>query len=433
MQIEERDFNIFKQRREQLISKLKENEAVLLASHPVYYRQNDVPYLYRQDSFFYYMTGFEEPESYLILKKREPSSVLFVRNKDPKKEMWDGRILGPVKARELLLMNEAYGIHQFEEKLPDLLKDISYLYQARTINKMLDQQVDRVLVSEKTKDPESSKQYHFLDVKDRIAEMRMIKTDWEVEKIKKACDITRSAHIAVMKAVGPGINERHLHGVFIQKIMELYSQRESYTGIFAGGENALILHYIDNNQVCRDGDLVLVDAGAEWEYYASDITRTFPVNGRFTPPQKTLYNHVLSIQKQIIEMIRPGLSFRRIQNQTRQLMLECFKKEKLLDPKSNIEDVIQFFPHNFGHLLGLDVHDVGVLKNGEKAYRLEPGMVITVEPGIYVPKNKEGIPSEFKGIGIRIEDNILVTKNGFENLSQSIPKEVDEIEEIMSS
>ena len=304
MERKQKCFDVFKRRREKLISQLKSNEAIILVANPVYYRQHDVFYPYRQDSFFYYLTGFEEPNACLVLRKNQPSSILFVRDKDPKKEMWEGVFLGPSKAKELLLMSACFGMSEFENQITKLLKGVSYIYQARTINKLFDQQLDRILIAKKTQDRNSPVQFHFLDVKERISEMRMIKDQNEIQNIEQACAITGSAHIEVMKAVQPGVNERQLHGIFIQSIMSHYAQRESYTGIFAAGENALILHYIDNNQLCHDGDLVLVDAGAEWEYYASDITRTFPVNGRFNKHQKILYNHVLNIQKSIINMIR---------------------------------------------------------------------------------------------------------------------------------
>ena len=424
---------VFKDRRNQIISKLKDDEALVLSSHPQYYRQTDVPYLYRQDSCFYYLTGFEEPQSYLILKRNPPSHILFVQDKDPKKEMWDGFRFGPNKAKTQFLMDECIGIQHFDDQILSFLKGISRIYQIRKTHSLFDQKLDQIIAQEKTHFLRSSKKYRFLDASDRLAEMRMIKSSLEVDAIRKACEITRQGHINVMKATRPGVNERQLHGVFIESIMSQMSQRESYTGIFASGENALILHYIDNNQECLDGDLVLVDAGAEWNYYASDITRTFPVNGKFSVAQKTLYNHVLSVQKQVIQMIQPGVSFRKIQNETTRLMFEFLKKENILNANHQPSDVKLFFPHNFGHLLGIDVHDVGVCKNGEKTYRLESGMVLTVEPGIYFPKNCSQIPKPFRGIGIRIEDNILVTDNGHENLSQSIPKEVDEIEQIMSA
>lgn len=413
--------DIFKERRQKLINDLKDHEAIILPSQPTYYRQPDVPYPFRQNSFFYYLTGFEEPHSCLVLRKKPPAHILFVQEKDKDKEKWDGSRFGPAQALEFFKMDQCEKISQFEKKIVTLLSGISSIYYIKCINFQFNRQLDQFI--KKTK-----KKYLILDIKNKISSMRMLKSEHEIEKIEKACLVSKKAHIAVMKAVHSGVNERTLHGVFLQSIMDQNCERESYTGIFASGENALILHYTDNNQPCRTGDLVLVDAGAEWEYYASDITRTFPVNGKFSHVQKVLYNHVLHVQKKIIDMIRPGVSLLKIQKQTQQFIFECLREENILHRQHKVKDVRSFFPHHFGHFLGLDVHDV----NSKTFPKLEPGMVLTVEPGIYLPK-EENVPEKFQGIGIRIEDDILVTKDGCKNLSQSIPKEISDIEAVMNS
>ena len=421
---------MFKKRREKVLSELKENEILILTSNPLYFRQHDTPYPYRQDSFFYYLTGIEERDCYLVLGKNNPSCVLFVRGYNVHEEMWETR-LGPQRAQELVGADECLTLDKFEDYIKNLPSDIFYIRRISSIHKEFDQKLETLCIFENARSTPFRRE--LLDATHILSSMRMIKSPEELESIKKSCQIANQGHRSVMKMVRPGMNERHLHGEFIGTIMKNGSPRESYTGIFAAGKNAVIIHYTDNNQICRDGDLMLVDAGAEWNYYASDVTRIFPINGKFNEAQKTLYNHVLDVQKSIIKMVRPGISFRRIQNQTRELIWECLKKEGILKPQSELSDVSRFFPHNFGHLLGLDVHDVGVLKNGEKAYRTEEGMVITVEPGIYIPTDCKDVPEKFRGIGIRIEDDIYITKDGSENLTQDIPKEVDEIEELMSS
>lgn len=422
---------VFKERRKKVLSQMKENEILILASHPVFYRQHDVPHPYRQDNFFYYLTGLEEQDSYLVLGKENPSCLLFVRGHSAHEEIWESR-LGPQEAQKQVGADECLPLEKFDDYIKNLSSKITHIYRISSINKDFDRKLESLCIMEKTKTPGNFSQIQFLNARKMLSEMRMIKSPKEIEWMKKACWLAEQGHKAVMKMARPNINERQLHGEFIGTIMKNGSKRESYNGIFASGKNALVLHYTNNDQLCSDGDLMLVDAGAEWEYYASDVTRVFPINGKFSEAQKTLYNHLLSVQKRVIEMIRPGLSFRRIQNQTREWIFECLKKENILGADSVPLDVDRFFPHNFGHLIGLDVHDVGVLKNDEKAYRLEQGMVITVEPGIYIPVNCKDVPEKFRGIGLRIEDNIYVTENGFENLTQRIPKEVDEIEKLMS-
>ena len=422
--------SLFKERRQKLIDDLKDHEAVILPSKPVYFRQTDITYPYRQDSFFYYLTGFEEPHSCLILKKGFPCHILFVQENIKAKQQWEGPCFGPSKAKEVFDFDQCEKITQFEEKLSSFMEGISSIYYAQSIHPEWDQKIKRWMVSRKTKN--SSKKYSVLDIKKKISQMRLFKDPDEIEKIKKACEISAKAHREVMQAVRTGINERHLHGIFLQSIMRQNAERESYPGIFASGENALILHYTQNDQLCRDGDMILVDAGAEWEYYASDITRTFPVNGRFSPAQKVLYNHVLDAQKKIIDKVGPGISFKSLQRHTQELCFELLKKENILQSKHTIKDVQRLFPHNVGHFLGLDVHDVGGGADINERSLLKPGMVITIEPGVYIPKDDQSIPEPFRGIGIRIEDNILVTEKGCQNLSLSLPKEAEEIEALMA-
>ena len=420
--------DVFKQRRQELISGLQDHEMVILASQPIYYRQTDVVFPYRQDSFFYYLTGFEESHSCLILRKKSPSSILFVQENNKQRELWDGALFGPEKAKEVFLMDACVDSAKFKETLLMLLENMRDIYRIRSINKIFDHELDQVFVEEKIKYPDRRTSYRFLDARDLISEKRMIKSKFEIEQIKKACEISVFAHTQVMKACQPKVSERYLHGVFLQSIMSRQAVRESYGGIFASGDQALTLHYQDNNRICQDGELMLVDAGAEWEYYASDITRTFPVNGRFSPEQKIIYNHVLNIQKQLIQLVRPGVTHRSIQTKALELMFSALKQEGFIENK---KDIKIFYPHGFGHLLGLDVHDVTCLDQDEKTFTLQAGMTLTVEPGLYIPRSCD-VPEKFKGIGVRIEDDILVTEQGSEILSCGLPKETGEIESLMA-
>ena len=417
---------IFKKRRENLIQTLKENEILILFSNPVYYRQHDIPFPYRQESYFYYLTGFKEPQSCLILQpNNSPASILFVQENSSLKTKWDGACFGPEKAKEYFLMNQCYPIDQFQNIFSELIKGKSGIHRIQNIDRDFDKKLDALILDVQKNSPR--KLYATHDARKLIAPMRMIKEDYEIEQIEKACDVSTQAHIDVMKACRPEITERALHGIFINSLMSQNAERESYTGIFASGKNALTLHYVNNDQTCKDGDLMLVDAGAEWNHYASDITRTFPVNGKFSPAQKNVYNAVLNIQKTLLKMIQPNVSVMEIQNRTLE-MVQSFLQTIL--PNASRDDVKNIYPHNFGHLLGLDVHDVQTLEENQRSLILKEKMVLTVEPGIYIPYD-DRIPKEYQGIGVRIEDNVLVTKGGSRVLSHKLPKEVEEIENII--
>lgn len=428
MKMPQYSMDIFKKRRDELISALTDNEMIILSSQPLYYRQHDVTFPYRQDSFFYYLTGFEESNACLVLRKKSPSSILFVQKNDPERELWDGALFGPDRAKSAFLMDACIDVEEFQDTLLNLLKDITNIYRIRSVNKVFDHELDQVFVEQKAKYPDRRTPYRFLDARDLISKRRMIKSEFEIEQIRKACQISTLAHTQVMKACKPGVTERYLHGMFIQSFMSQQAVRESYGGIFASGDHALILHYMDNADTCQDGDLMLVDAGAEWEYYASDLTRTFPVNGKFSSEQKIIYNHVLDIQKELIQAVRPGVTHRSINTKALELVFSVLKQEGIV---KNKKDIRNFYPHGFGHLLGLDVHDVYCLDEDDATFTLQAGMTLTVEPGIYIPRSAD-VPEKFKGIGIRIEDNVLVTEKSSEVLSCHLPKEVDEIESLMA-
>jgi Xaa-Pro aminopeptidase len=252
---------------------------------------------------------------------------------------------------------------------------------------------------------------------------------------RRACEISSEAHVEVMRATKPGVNERALHGVFLRAIMERGCAREGYGTIMASGNGATTLHYVFNDQPCRAGDLLLVDAGGEFNYFTGDITRTYPVSGKFNPTQKRVYQKVLDLQKQLVAAVRPGTTRDLLQKQCIAGLTEIMIEEKLLTGRK--EELIEkrefakFYPHGVGHWLGMDVHDAGVIDINGEPRPLEPGFVLTIEPGLYVPENTPGVPDELRGLGIRIEDNILVTETGHENLTAKCPKEIDELEALI--
>ena len=408
----------FKLRRKNIAKTLNKEEALLLPSLPEFFRQPDVTYPYRQDSCFYYLTGFEEPESFLIIKKSK--SILFVREKNITKELWDGKRLGVTKAKELLKVDEVYPISSLNEKLKQELKEIQKIFY-NEIHYEFDSKVKQL-----NKEISSAREF--------LGSFRILKENKEIESLRKACAVTCYAHQRLAQALRPQITERALHGIFIQAYMEKFSVREGYQSIIATGNNATTIHYTKNNSVCKKGELLLVDAGAEIDYYTADVTRVYPVSGRFSKEQKELYEKLLKLQKELIEEVKPDISLKILQEKMETGITEILLSTKIL--KGNLREHVEkksfktYCPHFIGHLLGMDVHDPGFLRNTEAP--LKPSMVITIEPGIYIPENDKNVPEALRGIGLRIEDDILVTSEGYENLTQSIPKEIEEVETLCS-
>lgn len=422
------DMNVFVERRKRL-GELIPGSAMILTANPEFIRNNDVHYPYRQDSNFYYMTGFEEPESILLFRAgQELESILFVREKNGERETWDGFRYGPQAAKEQFRMDAAYPISQFNELAPQLLQEVNKLYYRFFYYKDYDDLVENLILDVKQLRRRSG--VGNLTIEDSyqlLGEMRLIKGDFEVEQMRQAAEINRHAHQQVREALRPGVNERELHGVFLKAIMEMGASREAYNGIFAGGNNATTLHYVFNDQVCNDGDLFLIDAGPEYNYYASDVTRTLPVNGTFTADQKRVYNRILNVQMKIIDRVKPGVTMFELQKQTINDLVDIMLDERLLAGNKNEimrgMDYQKYYPHGIGHWLGMDVHDAGLTSIGSEPRPLEPGMVITIEPGLYIPASDSRAPRHLQGLGIRIEDNLLITPEGHENLTAHIPKE----------
>jgi Xaa-Pro aminopeptidase len=429
-------------RRELLAEQMRqrtEHSAAILFAAPEVRRNRDVYYPYRQESDFYYLSGFDEPEAVMVLIPEQEgfTSILFCREKDPEKELWEGVRLGPQKARRALGFQKTYPIGDLEKIMPSLLEGKEGIYYAWAKEPHHDTQVLTWLSNLKKKvraGVRSPNELFSLDY--LLHEMRLFKSYDEIHTMRHAAEIAARAHFRAMKVTRPGLMEYQVEAEILHEFIALGASSPAYGSIVAGGSNACILHYRNNNQKLKDGDLLLIDAGAEYKGYASDITRTFPINGRFSPEQKAVYQLVLKAQKAAIKVVKPGVSWNKPHEKAVQVLTEGLVQLGLL--KGNPKELIKkgayrrFYMHRTGHWLGMDVHDVGEYKIEGEWRALEPNMVFTVEPGLYVSPTDTTVAAKWRGIGIRIEDDVLVTQSGSEVLSV-VPKEVDEIEAVMAS
>lgn len=432
------DIRIFKERRERLGRKM-DGSALIVCSHPEHIRNHDVHFPYRQDSNLYYLTGFEEPESILIFRPNmTPQTVMFVRRRDKERETWDGFRFGPEGVEREFGIDKAYPIDEFEKEAPKLLKEVDSLYYRLFKNSEADHKLQAVLETLRVSRGRTG--YGLLSIHDAdtlIGEQRLVKSDVEIENLRKACDLTSEAHINAMKFTRPGVNEREVQAVLMHTFWKQGAAREGYNCIVASGNSATTLHYNFNDQECKNGELLLIDAGGEYKYFTSDITRTFPVNGKFTDEQHQVYEAVLKVQKEIIAYIKPGIVFKDLHDMGTNMLTEVMLELGLLTGKKEtiIEGLGQkrFYPHGIGHWLGMDVHDAGLYYKKGEPRPIEANMVFTVEPGLYIPMDDDVAPKKFRGIGVRIEDNIRVTPTGSENLTAKCPKEVQDLEKIVGS
>jgi len=401
-------------------------------------RSNDTQYRYRQDSDFLYLTGFEEPDSIAIIAPdQEQKYTLFVRARDPEREIWDGKRFGVEGARSEFGADEAYPIAEFDEKLHDILDGAHVLYYRLGVNPDLDNKIIgeiarmRALNRKPIHPPRT-----IIDPATIIHEMRVIKSDEEIELMQRAADIAAEAHVEAMKAVRPGMKEFEVEALIEHFFRRHGAAGPAYTSIIGAGANATVLHYISNTGELRDGELLLIDAGAEYHGYASDITRTFPINGRYTKAQREIYDLVLETQMACVEMVRPGTTHDELKSRSIELLTEGMVRLGLLqgDPAQLIKDkkYEKFYMHGLGHMLGIDVHDVGVYYYDKQSRALEPGTVMTVEPGLYISPDSKDVPEQYLGIGVRIEDDVLCTNSGPRVLTSKVPKHADEIEKLMA-
>jgi Xaa-Pro aminopeptidase len=408
----------------------------LIPTAPARIRNRDSEYLYRFDSYFYYLSGFAEPESVLVLVAGEaPRSILFCRKRDPARELWDGLRNGPEGAQAALGVDEAFPIEALDEQIPRLLANQPVLHYAPGADAEWDARVMRWLNEVRAQSRAGiSAPGEIRDLRTALDEMRVVKDDGELAVMRRAAAISVAAHERAMRATRPGRNEYEVEAELLYEFRRRGSQYPAYTPIVAGGANACILHYRDNSARLADGDLLLVDAGCELDGYASDVTRTFPVSGRFTGPQKDIYELVLGAQSAAIAAVRPGSRWDEPHDAAVKTLARGFVDLGLC--RGSVEEVIQtedyrrFYMHRTGHWLGLDVHDAGEYKSGGEWRRLEPGMTLTVEPGCYV-RPGDNVPERFWNIGVRIEDDVAVTATGCEVLTAAAPKSVRDIEALV--
>jgi Xaa-Pro aminopeptidase len=428
-----------KKRRRALMGKMGKKSIALLCAAPQRTRSNDTEYPYRQDSDFYYLTGFTEDDAVLALipGRKQGEVVLFCQPKDKTKELWTGILTGPEQARTRLLLDEAHPISMIDEILPGLMEGCERVYYCMEREPEFDQRVSgwvKNIRSRVRMGARAPQQFVMLDP--LLHEMRLFKSKSEIALMQTAADISVRAHKRAMLAAREGRHEYHLEAELLHEFMLSGSRAPAYNSIVAAGANACILHYIENREPLRDGDLVLIDAGCEYEYYAADITRTFPVNGQFSKEQKALYDIVLKAQHEAIAVTRPGVPWDEPHNVTVRVITNGLIELGLLkgDPDTLIEAGAyrDFYMHRAGHWLGIDVHDVGSYRLNDKPRRLEPGMVTTVEPGIYVSPDNHKVAKKWRGIGIRIEDDVLVTKTGNKVLTDGAPRTTEAIEALMA-
>lgn len=424
---------VYAERRRRLAA-LIPGSAVVLPAWPKFIRNHDTSHKYRQESNLLYLSGFDEPGSCLVFRPGQtPETILFVREKDVERETWDGFRFGPQAAKDVFGVDEAYIIDDFEEKAPQLLRSCDKVYYSLFRNSEFDRKMSEVLKSVAHLNRRSNPGFPPVeDAYTLLGELRIHKSEAEVEALKKACSISALAHQEVFKAARPGVTERELHGLFLYSVMKQGAMGEAYGGIFASGVNAVTLHYVFNEDVLKEGELFLTDAGAEYLNYSGDITRTYPVGGKFTTPQKELYGGILKVQKELIEMCKPGTPFNKLQEHTVEGLSQLMVDLGIL--KASKDEVVEkglyskYYPHGVSHLLGLDTHDAGTLSVRSQPRAMEAGWALTIEPGLYLPHNDESIPEAYRGIGIRIEDDILVTQEGPLNMTSEMPKEVAELE-----
>lgn len=419
----------YKKRREALAKKLPDSSIGIIFSAEPSTRSNDTHHPYRQDSNFYYLTGFKEDNAVLVFlkTKHELQTVMFVQKKDKTLELWSGERLGTKEAKSRFLVDEVYLRDDFKNKFKEFIKDKKNIYCELASKKSALKKVLKLTKDFKTKH----------DIVPLIQKMRLIKSASEIGLIKESIAITTKAHHRAMSINKKGKFEYHLQAEIEHEFKMNAAYSDAYTSIVACGNSANTLHYIKNDKPLEGGELILIDAGCEHNYYASDITRTIPVNGKFTEPQKELYNLVLETQLKIISMIKPFVKRTHLQERAEILLTKGMIELGIL--RGSYKKIIKlqkhkkYYPHGIGHWMGIDVHDPAPYKDDKhQEIPLQKGMVLTIEPGIYIDKDDRSVPEIYRGIGIRIEDDILITKDGCENLSSDIAKTVEEIESVCS-
>lgn len=420
--------NIYSKRKKAFVKKIQKPSLIILPAADEKFRNADTNFPFRQESHFYYLTGFNEPDAILVLKvlANKTESILFVRPNNPEKEVWTGKRAGIKGALKTCEVDQAYLINEFSEKLQQWLPQVKQIYYPFAVKP----EFDRYLLNAC-----QSAHVPFYDVKPLIGEMRLIKSPEEITLMRKAAQISAQAHVHGMQSCKPGMMEYELAAEYAYYFAKSGCAAPAYPPIVAGGANACILHYIENSAKLMPGELVLVDAGGEYENYASDITRTFPVNGKFTAEQRAVYEIVWRAQQAVIQALRPGVPANKSQEIATRVITEGLVELGIL--KGDVNNLVEkrayapYYMHNCSHWLGLDTHDAGSYKQNNKWRELKENMVLTVEPGIYLRPNKDLAP-RWHNIGIRIEDDVLITSNGTEVLTSAVPNQLSEIESLIS-
>ena len=430
----------YARRRKALMAEMEPNSIAILPAAPMYIRNRDVEHVYRQDSDFQYLSGFPEPEAVIALipGREHGEYVLFCRERDPARELWDGLRAGQDGAISEYGADDAFPIGDIDDILPGLIEGRSRVYYAIGSNQEFDHRLMEWINSIRSKARQGAQPPNeFVALDHLLHDLRLYKSANEVKVMKHAAEISARAHIRAMQASRAGLHEYHLEAELDYEFRKGGAKMPAYGSIVAAGKNACILHYRENDAALKDGDLVLIDAGCEIDCYASDITRTFPVNGRFSPEQKAIYELVLKANEEAFNHIAPGKHWNEAHEATVQVITTGLVELGLL--QGNVDELIPaeaykpFYMHRAGHWLGMDVHDVGDYKVGGEWRVLEPGMAMTVEPGIYIAADNQDVPKKWRGIGIRIEDDVVVTKTGCEILTGGVPKSVEEIEALMAT
>ncbi|NNE99019.1 MAG: M24 family metallopeptidase [Pyrinomonadaceae bacterium] len=418
----------------------KDAVAIIPAAHEKQ-RSYDTEYKFRQDNDFWYLTDFPEPDAIAVISPgKRTKYTMFVRPRDPEMETWFGRREGVEGAQKNYGVQKAYSVEKFEKMFSKMLDGHEKLYYRFGLDTALDKLILKYLSGQRHARLKTAYPPHtIIDPTPIIHEMRLHKTPEEIELMAEAGKIGAEAHILAMKKCKPGMNELQIESIIEHYFRMNGASGVAYNSIIGGGENATILHYVENNAPLKDGDLLLIDAGCEYKGYASDITRTFPVNGKYTRAQKQVYNVVLDVQKACIDATVTGTTVKQRQDLSIELLTEGMKKIGLLKGATKTlikkKAYMKYYMHGVGHYIGMDVHDAGRYFEDQKAKKsrpFAPGMVLTVEPGIYVPPNDKSAPAKFRGIGVRIEDDVLVTEDGNRNLTSKVPKEIDAIEALMN-
>ncbi|WP_437270227.1 Xaa-Pro aminopeptidase [Stutzerimonas balearica] len=430
----------YARRRKTLMEQMGPDSIAILPAAPMYIRNRDVEHVYRQDSDFQYLSGFPEPEAVIALipGREHGEYVLFCRERDPERELWDGLRAGQDGAVRDYGADDAFPIGDIDDILPGLIEGRERVYYAIGSNESFDHRLMEWIKTIRSKARQGAQPpSEFVALDHLLHDLRLYKSAAEVKVMQAAAEISARAHVRAMQAARPGLFEYHLEAELDYEFRKGGAKMPAYGSIVASGRNACILHYRENDQPLKDGDLVLIDAGCEIDCYASDITRTFPVNGRFSAEQKAIYELVLAANEEAFKHIAPGRHWNEAHEATVRVITAGLVELGLLQGEVDAliasEAYKPFYMHRAGHWLGMDVHDVGDYKVGGVWRELEPGMCMTVEPGIYIAADNQNVERSWRGIGVRIEDDVVVTKTGCQVLTGGVPKRVEEIEALMAA